>query len=161
MSILCSSRHVLQTWNICRLMSETLSEGIFDCMPSGEPAICSKWKALRCSKDTSIILRGACVPNTPGTCLMLQQHMAFLRNVSLLCQVLKTDFSIITSDMRLFHPNTIYSFGLGKEKSMPRVWSPWNDYKDHSLTLPNFFFIIPQNKHIVVFWLFGKKPGAP
>lgn len=45
-----------------------------------------------------------------------------------LCQILKTDFGIITSGMMLFHPNAIYSFGfrlrrahtsaLGLRKSM-------------------------------------------
>lgn len=24
-----------------------------------------------------------------------------------------------------------------------------------------FFFTIPQNKHIVIFWQFSEKPGAP
>ena len=35
--------------------------------------------------------------------------------VSLLCQAFKTDIGIITSGMRLFHSQTIYSFGLGYE----------------------------------------------
>lgn len=56
-------------------------------------------------------------------------------------QVLKTD--IIISSMMLFHTNTIYSFGFRLRKEHTVVWGPRRvcDYKDHSLTPFNFFFL--------------------